>query len=99
MLALFKTHRNLILAAALLVVAFVAYTLFFRGGEPAPSSPLLVERPENIVGQDLVALLLRLQSIRLDQSLLGNPLFRSLRDFGREIPPEPVGRENHFVPF
>jgi len=38
-----------------------------------------------------------MRSIRLDSSIFENPAFASLRDFGREIIPEPVGRTNPFV--
>jgi hypothetical protein len=48
--------------------------------------------------QALIDQLLALRSLRLDETIFSDPLFKSLKDFSEPIPPEPVGRANPFLP-
>ncbi|OGG47951.1 hypothetical protein A3D66_01375 [Candidatus Kaiserbacteria bacterium RIFCSPHIGHO2_02_FULL_50_9] len=95
-----KGRKKIILGAVGVIVLFMLYTFFFTGGETPGTSPLVEESIEGnvAIGEDLVALLLQLQSIRLDPTVFNDPAFRSLRDFGQPIPDEPVGRPNPFAP-
>ena len=48
--------------------------------------------------QELVESLLALRAVTLNVSIFDDPAFRSLKDFGTTIVPEPIGRENPFAP-
>lgn len=48
--------------------------------------------------QQLIASLLALRSVSLSGTILQDPAFQSLRDFGTAIVAEPVGRPNPFAP-
>lgn len=50
------------------------------------------------VDSDLVQTLLKLRAVSLSGAIFSDPLFQSLQDFGTQIVPEPVGRENPFAP-
>ena len=52
----------------------------------------------NEAERDLVATLLQLRAVTLDGTIFTDPAFQSLLDYGIEIVPEPVGRENPFAP-
>ena len=92
-----KTHlRNILLFGGLLIAVFVGYT-YFTGDETGP--PLVATTPAAApAGGELLGLLLNLRSLRLDDSVFSNPVFRRLTNFGVEIPKEPLGRPNPFAP-
>ena len=48
------------------------------------------------VGQDLINLLDRLQSVELDSSIFNSPAFKSLTDYSIQLPTIPQGRLNPF---
>lgn len=96
-----KKVLGLIVAFALAALAL----LFFGGGGSAPAaspSPYLSVAPaapaSALVGQDLLAALALLKTIRLDISVFTNPVFESLSDWGKTITSQPVGRRNPFAP-
>ncbi len=93
---LIKKYQTAIIFVAIIVVLFGAYQFFFATDD----APALIETPTAVAGpdQDLVALLFQLKGIRLDNALFGDPLFQSLKDFGRELVSEPIGRVNPFAP-
>lgn len=94
-----KKYQNIFIIVALVVIAFVGYTLFFA--EEGTDASLTVEQAGEVqteVGQELIGLLLELRSIQLDASLFSDDRFQSLQDFGQEIVSEPVGRPNPFAP-
>ncbi|HEY4517659.1 MAG TPA: hypothetical protein VJI74_02115 [Candidatus Paceibacterota bacterium] len=95
---MFQKYKKIILIVAAVVVAFILYTFFFTGGPPPTTSPLVTTENSISVGGDLVALLANLQSITLNGAIFTNKIFESLRDFGQDIPPQPVGRPNPFAP-
>lgn len=71
------------------------------GGGPSDDELLATESAsdENSIGdKDLVDTLLALRSVSLSGTILSDPAFLSLKDFGTEIVPEPVGRPNPFAP-
>lgn len=63
-------------------------TVSARGGSPT----------EDNADQQLIASLLALRSVSLSGTILQDPAFQSLRDFGTAIVAEPVGRSNPFAP-
>lgn len=93
----FTRYQNIIIAAVLVIAAFVVYTFIFGGEE----EPVLGEREVSetaTVDNDLISLLLELRSINLDDAIFNDVAFQSLVDFSQELVPEPVGRVNPFAP-
>lgn len=92
------TENKIILIVVVLIIAAFAW---FGMTEQGPSSGLLVNESRtdsSPLEQDILRTLLDMRSIELNSALFENPAFMSLRDFGREIVPEPVGRTNPFAP-
>jgi uncharacterized membrane protein len=93
----FSRFRTPLIVVALIIVAFLAYSIFFTG----ESEGVLSESSQSAtasVDNELIALLLQLKSLTLDESLFGNAAFQSLQDLSQELIPEPVGRNNPFAP-
>lgn len=97
MSALAKYKSFLFLFGAL-AVAFFAYTYFFPSGEDSGEGLTSENVVASPIENELVQLLLRLESVTLPEGIFGNSSFRSLQDFSQEIAPEPRGRENPFAP-
>lgn len=93
-----KKYQNVLILLVVIVAGFIAYSIFFAHPEAAPLTESSVAAAENPVDQELIALLLTLHSISLDTTLFTDPKFTSLKDFTRELVPEPVGRPNPFAP-
>ncbi len=96
MMDFLKQYQTAIGFVILVALLFAGYQFFFAGetGSVVSVSETSMATPD----QDLVALLFELRSIRLDSALFENPLFTSLQDFGQDLVPEPIGRENPFAP-
>ncbi len=88
--------KNILLGGGLGIALLLAYVVFWPSSDGA--TLLSVERPAGVKENDLLVLLLDLKSLQLDDSVLSDPVFRSLKHFGVDIPPEPVGRSNPFAP-
>lgn len=92
--------KNNVLIAVLVLILFVgggAYYVFKDDtgvNPPALSSTSL----EGSVDQELLLTLLQLKSLKLDSSIFMTDVFQSLIDFSLEIPDEPTGRTNPFLP-
>jgi hypothetical protein len=71
------------------------------GGDP--SEELLVTESASggsgIGDKELVESLLALRTVSLSGTILSDPVFTGLKDFGTDIVAEPVGRPNPFAPF
>jgi len=97
---LIKKYKNILLSVVIIAVAAVLYTVFI-GKDGIDTSLLTSSRPSEaaaIVGEDLLVLLRTLRSIDLNEEFFNDPVFRSLEDFGQELVPEPIGRNNPFAP-
>ncbi len=94
---LITKYKNILTILVVVIAAFIAYSFFFGG---APEAVLSSDVPSEQVAVDheLIALLLELKGIRLDDSIFADPVFMSLQDFSQELVPEPVGRDNPFAP-
>lgn len=97
MIEIIKQNKIILIVLVLVVVGFTWFG-FFR--EPVSTTLLTNESraDASVAEQEILRLLLDMRSIRLDSSIFENSAFASLRDFGREIIPEPVGRTNPFAP-
>jgi len=90
-------YQNWIVIGIVIMIAFGIYSYLFKGKDEAPltAETVTAASPED---QDLIALLLELRSISLDEGIFTNPAFHSLQDFSQELVPEAVGRPNPFAP-
>lgn len=90
-------NKFIITALAGIVLAIVIWNSFMRDD----SKKLL--QTENLaettsVDGDVVGVLLQLRAVSLSGTIFTDPAFQALQDFGSEIIPEPVGRQNPFAP-
>lgn len=97
MIALLQKFKAVIIAVLVIAIAFFVYSYFFaKPTEPVLSVQAVSNTPS--VDQDLIALLLQLKSIKLDDAIFSDSAFKSLQDFSQELVQEPVGRNNPFAP-
>lgn len=92
-------HNKFVVAVLAVLIAGSAW--FMLSGGSGEQSALITEdfaAPSSQADRDLVATLLQLRSVSLDGTIFSDPVFQSLRDFGSQIIPEPVGRQNPFAP-
>ncbi|MEI7720204.1 MAG: hypothetical protein WCI89_03285 [bacterium] len=101
MIAFIKSNMLLAVGLVLLVFGFVAFKVFFLPSDAA--SPALTATVTDVTStptsQNLLAVLVNLRSIQLDNTLFSSPAFISLTNFGVDIAQEPAGRDNPFVPY
>lgn len=96
-MSLFK-NKIVILVLVGVVLAGVVWYSFMRDTGAAPLLKTEDLTQANGVDSDVVAILLQLRAVSLAGTIFTDPVFRSLQDFGSEIVPEPVGRQNPFAP-
>lgn len=95
-----SNSKKILVAGTLAVLAlFYGYYFFFRTSEVASTfdefgNPVGFE----VVGQDLIDLSLKLETITLDASALKKKTFTNLVDFSINLPADPQGRPNPFDP-
>ena len=91
-------NKYFILGLALFVGVLAWYMM--RGAPPSDS--LLTTEDfssaSSEADKDLVTTLLQLRAVTLEGAIFQDPAFKSLRDFGTQIVPEPIGRANPFAP-
>lgn len=87
-----------IVIVAIIVAAFIGYSLFFSSKNSDLSPLLPQETDQSQTGNDLLMIFAKLSALNLDPTVLQNPVFISLKNFSREIPSEPSGRSNPFAP-
>lgn len=100
MMSLFARNKILLILVGFVVLGAGWYVL-----SGSSSSPDILETeagPGSVSANpqeaDLVQTLLALRTVSLSGTILTDPAFMSLHDFGTEIIPEPVGRPNPFAP-
>ena len=94
-----KKYKNIIIGAVVVVVLFFLYSAFLKGD--GNTDTLVSESPEGLnsdVTMELLSILLEIRSITLNEKIFSDEGFSSLEDFSQEIPQEPVGRPNPFLP-
>jgi hypothetical protein len=95
-----KRYKGIIMAVAVITIAVLAYTVFFRNSSENNLDIALgdIITPEVEINNDLIGLLLELRVLTLDQSLFDDERFKSLSDFSVTLQPQPIGRRNPFLP-
>lgn len=92
--------KNIIIVIVVLVLAFGAYSYFKKGtSETSGSLQINAQRDVDILGQDMVRVLNRINEIDLDRSIFTDPVYVNLKDRSQEIQPQPIGKENIFSPY
>ncbi len=95
-----NTWKNPVIA--ILVLVIVAVAGYFYANRNRESDQLLtgvsVADEASAVDGDLLKTLGKLKKLRLNDSIFSDPVWQSLRDFGRTLSPEPKGRANPFAP-
>lgn len=99
-----SSAQNRILVGVVLsfvIILVVWFSVSSVASEQTPSSSLLTAQAlqgsgASGVDADVVATLLQLRAITLSGTIFSDPSFSNLVDFGTEIMPEPIGRENPF---
>lgn len=83
-------------SVALVALLIYAYFNFFRSTNS--DEALLTSNANSEISSDLLVLLSTLHTIRLDNSFFADEAFLSLSDYGVDIDPQNVGRQNPFAP-
>jgi hypothetical protein len=105
-----KNKRVVAVVAGFAVI--ILALLFWGGGNSSPAvpnspaaqflsvSPALPDSSQAsaAMGQELLSALALLKTISLDTSFFSDVAFKSLSDWGKVVPPQPVGRRNPFAP-
>jgi hypothetical protein len=91
---LFKNTKVLGGIGAAVLIGVLLY--YYYGG--SGSSATLTQPGSSPASEELLLTLGSLRSITLDPSVLEDPLFAALSDFGVTIPSQPTGRRNPFAP-
>ena len=92
--------KNIVVGiVALLLVGIAVYFFFIKKVDQQVifdqfGNPIEAQ----VVGQDLIDLLSRLQSVQLDESIFNDTAFVNLTDFSLTIPDQLLGRDNPFEP-
>lgn len=93
-------QRNQTVIIFLVIVGglFFAYQYFFSAPQESALNVTNVQAAGSEADQELIALLLELKGIRLDNAIFSDTTFQSLTDFSKELVAEPIGRINPFAP-
>lgn len=98
-----KKYKTILIIILIVVVGGIAYKALFNTDKTkdlltSDSNLSNTENLATIVESDLLSLLLDIRSVKLDGGIFTKEIFNSLQDFGQEIVPESIGRENPFAP-
>jgi hypothetical protein len=92
-------YKNLIIAVVVIIIGFVAYSMFFVSNEPDDLLTVTGPASVQILGQDIVRNLNKIDALELDAGVLDHPVMRNLRDFSDSIQDQRSGRDNPFLPY
>ncbi len=96
-MAIFQNKLVILLVGGVLLAGMVWYSFLRDRGDGSllQTDDLTVATEAD---SDIVNTLLELRAVSLSGTIFTDPAFTMLQDFGSEIIPEPVGRENPFAP-
>lgn len=94
-----RNHKTTMIGVGLIALIFVVYVVFFAGTSN-DGSELIVSGPNDggPAGKEIIILLSQLQGIDLDVTVIESAAFQNLVDFNKEVPDQPYGRSNPFLP-
>src|SRR3989344_5193887 len=95
-----ESQKNSLFIPVLVILAvlIIAGYLYFSRGNTGAVLETQVKTADEVIGKDLLLSLLKLKTIHLDASLFKDPVFLCLQDWTIELVPQPVGRNNPFLP-
>ncbi len=88
---------NNTLKTGILILLIGAIGLFGAGYVFSESALVPETGLNNLIGSELLVLLLQIKSINLDTGIFDDNAFTRLKDFGVEIEPQPIGKSNPFT--
>lgn len=92
-----KENRNALIILVLVLLGFWVYQK--SGTDIEPLVKVIGQEESQLIGSELVLELERLKSLNnIDVEFFDSTVFRSLEDMTVEVSPQPIGRENPFVP-
>lgn len=92
--------KQIIIAAIVIIVAFVGFKMFFGSDGPADEA-LAVDNASSaqfIDGQAILVLLGKLNQVTLDESIFTSSVFSSLESFEKPVEDQAISRNNPFAP-
>ena len=98
MSSLFSSNIVIAVIVGLIVVVGAWYMFFSGSGGNDELLATTVVSDESAVERGIVDTLLTLRAVTLSGTIFSDPAFGTLRDFGTQIIPEPIGRPNPFAP-
>lgn len=90
--------KNIFFAAALALILWFGYRVFFSGDAAIPGLDAQVVSEASRDSQQFLKTLQQLRGIEFRQEIFGDGRFRSFTDQRQPILAEPVGRQNPFAP-
>lgn len=92
--------KQIIIAIVVIVIAFVVFKMYFPGTGTADQALVSDLPPSSSVvdGPLILSQLESLKNVTLDESVFANAVFTGLINFERPIDPQPIGRQNPFLP-
>lgn len=96
-MAIFQNKIVILLVGGVALAGMVWYSFLRDRGDGSllQTDDLTVATEQD---SDIVNTLLELRAVSLSGTIFTDPAFLMLQDFGSEIIPEPVGRDNPFAP-
>ena len=91
-----KLTKRIIIGAVVVIVGLIAWRFFVVS--PPEEALEGISTSRQTVGRELLVLLSTLRSLTLEDQVLNDPEFMSLRDSSVPIEPNPLGRRNPFAP-
>lgn len=97
---MFAKYKKIIIVAVILVLGFVAWSIFIKP-DPEAESLLVSDQPKEVdeIGKEIIGSLNKMKSLELDKSVFDHPIFMELTDYSRELQLDSVGRSNPFESF
>lgn len=80
------------------VIGFFGYNYLNGSSSSSGDISIVPNSDTSAVGAQVLSALNQLNRLNLDAGIFSNPTFKSLKDFSRPLPTEPVGRINPFSP-
>ena len=95
----FLKSQKILIGGIILVIILAGALYYFYSGSSSVSVDFLIPEESQSVGQDIIVLVDKLNSISsIDSSLFSSVLFINLRDFSAILTPESQGKPNPFAP-
>ena len=89
------TQKLIVILITLGLIGFLVYSVFIS---PAAPNGNTEQGASGVVGEDILSLVAKLNTLSFDPSLFKSALFTGLLDFSIPLVPEQQGRDNPFAP-